>query len=88
MWETLEKAQKGRVCPDVIIQHLHQCSVCDPVKITFQIQVILFFGNPTHNTKTGTGNRWETTNSKQLGPIIMGGQLEVGISRHPSGGAS
>jgi hypothetical protein len=26
--------------------------------------VIYFFSNPTHKTKTGTANRWETTNNK------------------------
>jgi hypothetical protein len=29
------------------------------------------FCNPTRKTKTGTSNRWGTTNSKPWGPIIM-----------------
>jgi hypothetical protein len=38
----------------------------------------LFFPNPTH--KTGTANRWETTNSKTPGPIIMMARPETGSS--------
>jgi len=34
--------------------------------------VSCFFPKPTHKTKTGTANRWETTNSKAPGPIIIG----------------
>jgi len=30
----------------------------------------LFFCNPTHKTETDAVDRWETTNSKPLGPII------------------
>ncbi len=33
--------------------------------------------NPPHKTKTGTTNRWGTTNSKPPGPIIMMGQSET-----------
>jgi hypothetical protein len=33
--------------------------------------VIYFFSNPIDKTRTGTANRWETTNIKPLGPIIM-----------------
>ncbi len=40
--------------------------------------VIHFFFNLTHKSKTGTANRWETTNSKPLEPIIMIGQSERG----------
>jgi hypothetical protein len=39
--------------------------------------VIYFFSNPTHKTKIGTATRWETTNSKPHGPIIMIGQSET-----------
>ncbi len=38
----------------------------------------LIISNPTHKTKTGTANRWETTNSKALGPIIMIGKQKRG----------
>jgi hypothetical protein len=31
----------------------------------------VFFYNPTHKTKIGTTNKWETSNRKPLGPIIM-----------------
>jgi hypothetical protein len=34
--------------------------------------VIYFFPKPTHKTKTETANRWETTNGKAPGPIIIG----------------
>ncbi len=41
--------------------------------------VIHLFFNLTHKTKTGTANRWETTNnSKPLEPIIIIGQSERG----------
>jgi hypothetical protein len=37
-----------------------------------------FFFQPTHKTKTVTANRWETTNSKAIGRIIiMIGQSET-----------
>ncbi len=39
--------------------------------------VIYVFGNPTHETKTRTANRWGTTNSKTLWSIIMMGQSET-----------
>jgi len=42
--------------------------------------VIHLFFNLAHKTKTGTANRWETTNSKPLGPIIMIGKSETGSS--------
>jgi hypothetical protein len=40
----------------------------------------LLFCNPTHKTKTGTANRWGSTNSKPPGPIIMMGQSETVIT--------
>jgi len=40
----------------------------------------LLFSNPTHKTKTGTANRWESTNSNLPRPIIMNGQSETGSS--------
>jgi hypothetical protein len=35
---------------------------------------ISFFSNATHKTKTGTANRWETTNSNYLGneQLVLG----------------
>jgi len=36
-----------------------------------------FTMTPAHKTETGTANRWEITNSKPLGPIIMMGQSET-----------
>jgi hypothetical protein len=37
-------------------------SVCDPAKIFLTSKFsYLLFCNPTHKTKTGTANRWETT---------------------------
>jgi hypothetical protein len=35
----------------------------------------LLFSNATH--KTGTANRWEITNSKPLGPVIIISQSET-----------
>jgi len=40
----------------------------------------ILFHNPTHKTKTGTANRWETTNSKPLGPMANQKQWAVIIS--------
>jgi hypothetical protein len=40
--------------------------------------VIYFLFQPTHKTRTVTANRWETTNSEAIGPvIIMIGQSET-----------
>jgi hypothetical protein len=44
----------------------------------------LLFSNPTHKTKTGTANRWETTNSNLPRPIIMIGLSEIGSSSQSS----
>ncbi len=38
------------------------------------------FSNPTHKTKTGTANRWESTNTKPPEPIIIIGQSKTGSS--------
>jgi hypothetical protein len=42
----------------------------------------LTFCNPAHGTETETetANRWETTNSKPLGLIIMIGQSQTGTN--------
>jgi hypothetical protein len=54
------------------LEQLQQCSVCDPAKIFLtSIFSYLLFSNPAHKTKTGTANRWETTNSNPTGPIVM-----------------
>jgi hypothetical protein len=39
----------------------------------------LLFSNPTHKTKTGTANRWETTNSNPHGPTELSSQLTAGF---------
>jgi hypothetical protein len=36
--------------------------------------IYLLFSNPAHKTKTGITYRWETTNNKPHGPIVMIGQ--------------
>jgi hypothetical protein len=48
------------------LEHLELCSVCDPPKIIFHIQVlvVLLVCYHTHKTETGTANMWGTTNSK------------------------
>ncbi len=62
-----------------VLEHLQWCSVCDPAKIFLTSNFsYLPFSNPTHKNKTGTANRWETTNSKPPGPIIMIGQSQTG----------
>ncbi len=44
----------------------------DPAKIFLTSKFsYLLVSIPTHKTKTRTANRWETTNSKAPGPIIM-----------------
>jgi len=49
-----------------------------PYKIFFTSKFIYFiFCNPTHKIETLITNRWGTTNSKPLGPIIMMDQLET-----------
>jgi len=63
------------------LEHLQRCSVCGPAKYIFTCKFsYLLFCNPTHKTETGTANRWETTNNKPPGPIIMMGQSETLIS--------
>jgi hypothetical protein len=39
--------------------------------------IYFLFRNPTHYTKTRTANRWETTNSKPSGRIVMIDQLKI-----------
>jgi hypothetical protein len=39
--------------------------------------VISFFSNPSHKITAGIANRWETTNSKPPGRIIMIDQSET-----------
>jgi hypothetical protein len=59
------------------LEHLQQCSVCDPAKICLTSKFrCLFFSNTTHKTKTAIANRWETTNSKPAGPMNMIGQQD------------
>ncbi len=41
--------------------------------------VIYFFSNPTHTTKTGTANRWETTSSNLPGSIKLSSQSTAGV---------
>jgi hypothetical protein len=54
------------------------CSVWDAAKIFFTSKFsYLLFCNPTHQTETGTANRWGTTSSKPPGPIIMMGESET-----------
>jgi hypothetical protein len=52
--------------------------MCDLAKMFFTSKFShLVFSNPANKTETGTPNRWGTTNSKPLGPIIMIGQSET-----------
>jgi hypothetical protein len=62
----LWKLQVLRASPAVL------STVYDPAKIFLTSKFsYLMFWNPTHKTETETTNRWGTTNSKPLGPIIM-----------------
>jgi hypothetical protein len=62
----------------VAYEHLLWCSVRDPTKIFFTSKFsYLVSCNPTCETETGTSNRWETTNSKPPGLIIMMDQSEI-----------
>ncbi len=45
------------------------------------IQVYLLFSNPTHKTKAGTANRWESTNQSPPRSIKLSSQSETGISQ-------
>jgi hypothetical protein len=50
-----------------------RCSVCDSAKNISPIKVLLhlLFSNPTHKTKIGIANRWETTNTNRPRPIEL-----------------
>jgi hypothetical protein len=68
----------SNVMVHLALELLQRCSVCDPAKIFFTSKfsyLILF--NPTHQAQIGTANRWETTNCKPSGPIIMMCQWET-----------
>jgi hypothetical protein len=81
--EALSKPTARRTQQTLLKQtnkHLQQCSVCDPAKMS-HIQVY-FFPTPPIKLKVGLQTKWETTNSKPPGPIIMIGQSETGSNRH------
>ncbi len=59
------------------LEHLQQGSVCDPTGLFLTSKYrYLLFSNPTHKTKSGTANRWETTNSNAPGPIKLSGKSQ------------
>jgi hypothetical protein len=62
-------------------EHLQRCSECDLVRIFFisKFSNLLIF-QPRHKTKTGTANRWQTTNSKSPGQINKIGQNREGAA--------
>ncbi len=61
-----------------VLEHLQQCSVCNPLKIFFTSQFSYVpFCNPTHKIETGTTNWLGDYYSKQTGRIIMMGHLET-----------
>ncbi len=47
--------------------------------------VIYFFSNPTYETKTGTANMRQTTNSKPPRPIIILSIIEPDVFAHQRG---
>ncbi len=62
------------------LDHLQWCSVCDPAKRFLESKFgYLPFSNPTQKTKTGTANRWETTNSNPPGLIKLSSQSTAGV---------
>jgi hypothetical protein len=62
----------------ILLEQLQQRSVSVPAKIFLTSKFsYLLFSNPTHKTKSGTANRWETTNSNPPGLIIMIGKSET-----------
>jgi hypothetical protein len=64
-----------------LLEHPHRCSICYPAKIFLTSKFsYLHFCNPTDKTELGIANRWETTNSKPRGPIMMIGQSKIGNS--------
>ncbi len=48
-------------------QHVWPCNNISHIQV---YSCLFFLDNPTHKTKTGITNRWETTNSKAPGPIM------------------
>jgi hypothetical protein len=49
-----------------------QCSVCDPAKIILTSKFSYsLFSNPTHKTKIGTANMWDTANDKPAGQLLL-----------------
>jgi hypothetical protein len=49
-----------------------QCSICDPATIILISNFSYsLFSNPTHKTKIGTANRWDTTNNKPAGRLLL-----------------
>jgi hypothetical protein len=78
----LERASGCKRKPNLVLydasmlEHLHWCPVCDLAKIFLTSKLSFFSPNPsaTHKTKTGTSNRWETTNSNSPGPIKLSSQ--------------
>jgi hypothetical protein len=58
-----------------------QCSVCDPAKIILTSKFSYsLFSNPTHKTKIGTANRWDTTTNKPAGQLLLLVNLKEGAA--------
>ncbi len=60
----------------VLRASLAMLSVCDLANIFLTSKFSFFFPQ----LKTGTSHRWETTNSKSLGPIKLSSQSIVGVT--------
>jgi hypothetical protein len=56
--------------------YMKTSSVTFTIFLTSKFSYLLFC-TPTHKTETETANRWETTNSQPLAPIIMIRQSET-----------
>jgi hypothetical protein len=62
------------------LEHLQWCSVCNPAKISLTCKfTFLLFPTPPVKSKTGTANRWETSNKNSPGPIKLSSQSTAGV---------
>jgi hypothetical protein len=60
--------------------HLQWCSVCNPAKISLTSKFTFsLFPTPPIKSKTGTANRWETSNKNSPGPIKLSSQSTAGV---------
>jgi hypothetical protein len=71
---TLDKWQKLWFRASPVVLSMWPCKIF----LTFKFSNLLF-SNPSHKTKTGTANRWETTSSNPPWPIKLSSQSIAGV---------